>query len=74
MGRRRAGVRLFENIGTKSKPLFRYTGTPTFLTDHPGGHFRMAEPCDFDGDGRFEVITGADFGPVFYFRRKPTRR
>ncbi|MBP87505.1 MAG: hypothetical protein CMJ64_12400, partial [Planctomycetaceae bacterium] len=43
--------------------------SPSFLTDHPGGHYRMAEPCDFDGDGRIEVITGADFGPVFYFRR-----
>jgi hypothetical protein len=69
VGNRGHGLRLFENVGTRAKPLFRFTGSPGFLTNHPGGHYRMAEPCDFDGDGRFEVITGADFGPVFYFRR-----
>ena len=69
VGNRGHGLRLFENVGSRSKPLFRLTGSPGFLTNHPGGHYRMAEPCDFDGDGRFEVITGADFGPVFYFRR-----
>ncbi len=69
VGNRGHGLRLFENIGTRQKPVFRFTGSPGFLTNHPGGHYRMAEPCDFDGDGRFEVITGADFGPVFYFRR-----
>jgi len=69
VGNRGHGLRLFENVGSRSKPLFRLTGNPGFLTNHPGGHYRMAEPCDFDGDGRFEVITGADFGPVFYFRR-----
>ncbi len=69
VGNRGHGLRLFENVGTAGKPVFRFTGSPGFLTNHPGGHYRMAEPCDFDGDGRFEVITGADFGPVFYFPR-----
>lgn len=74
VGNRGHGLRLFENIGTRSAPLFRFTGSPSFLTNHPGGHYRMAEPCDFDGDGRFEVMTGADFGAVFYFRRSPPNR
>ena len=67
-------VRLFENIGIYGKPLFRYTGRPSFLTEHPGGHYRIVEPCDFDGDGRFEVITGTDFGSVLYFRRRPKHK
>ena len=74
VGNRGHGLRLFENIGTPARPRFRYTGSPGYLTNHPGGHYRMAEPCDFDGDGRFEVITGADYGPVFYFRRSPSRK
>ena len=73
VGNRGDGLRLFENVGSVDKALFRYTGKPDYLTNHPGGHYRMAEPCDFDGDGRVEMLTGADFGPVFYFARRPVQ-
>lgn len=65
-------VLLCRNLGTNAEPVFARpeallydaAGKPLEFWRH-GAH---AAPVDWDGDGRWELVVGADMGNVWYFK------
>ena len=60
------------NIGTNGAPVFKRPAALLFDTDgSPMGFWQHAvhmAPVDWDGDGRFELVAGADQGFVWYWK------
>ncbi len=63
---------LLENVGTSSKPVFA-PARPLLLKDGSficlGVHNATVYPTDIDGDGRLDIIVGAEDGRVYVFGR-----
>ncbi len=61
-----------ENVGDDQNPLFKRPVVLVFDADGKPLEFwrhgvHMA-PVDWDGDGKFELIAGADFGHIWYWK------
>jgi hypothetical protein len=58
----------YENTGTQAKPVFRYRGV---LTDRKlSGHNPTPAAADFNGDGRLDLLVGAEDGHFYFFDRR----
>lgn len=67
-----AGPLWMKNVGTNENPVF---GKFTPIKLKEGGYIQLGEhnasvfPTDIDGDGRIDLIIGAEDGKVYYFYR-----
>jgi len=57
----------YENVGSDAKTKFIARGnlTPYVFT----GHSTAPEPVDWDGDGKLDLLLGAEDGNLYYFHR-----
>ncbi|MBN2449542.1 MAG: VCBS repeat-containing protein [Lentisphaeria bacterium] len=64
----RKGAQVFcRGLGARDGvPRFRVDAN-RIVTDYTG-HYTMAEPVDFDGDGAWEILSGRDSGQLQYWR------
>lgn len=61
------GAAWYENVGSQAKPLMRFRGE---LTRRPlPGHNPAMTAADWNGDGRADLIIGAEDGFLYYFER-----
>jgi hypothetical protein len=61
------GAAWYENTGTQSKPVMRDRGK--IMTARLPGHNPTPNVADWDGDGRLDLLVGAEDGFFYYFER-----
>ncbi len=62
-----AGPVWYENTGTQSKPVMQLRGT--IVKANLAGHSPTPNAADWDGDGRLDLLVGAEDGFLYYFER-----
>ncbi len=63
-------INLHENTGTPTEPVL---AAPVVLVGRTPGHFiTSAEACDWDGDGRLDLVAGTEYGKILWFRNTGT--
>ena len=61
------GPAWYENEGTQAKPVMRFRGT--ILKAKLAGHNPTPNAADWNGDGKLDLIVGAEDGLLYYFER-----
>jgi len=62
-----AGPVWYENTGTQAKPVMTYRGA--VLQAKLAGHNPTPNAADWNGDGRLDLLVGAEDGFFYYFER-----
>ncbi len=57
----------YENIGSQAKPIMRLRGT--IITAKLRGHNPTPNVADWNGDGKLDLMVGAEDGFFYYFER-----
>jgi hypothetical protein len=58
----------YENEGTQAKPVMRLRGT--LIKAKLNGHNPTPNAADWNGDGRLDILVGAEDGHVYFFDRR----
>ncbi len=71
VGNDKGGIFLRENVGSAKKYAFSSDAVAVTIDDEPAlvpGGYAMPMVADWDGDGRWDLVSGNKKGEVFWFR------
>lgn len=68
LGTRSGAVEIFENVGTRTTPVYQGDSRPLRTVDGDKVKGSNAHHADWDGDGVLDLVLGSEYGSVHWYR------